>query len=132
MFEIELIICMKMDLALNNLQRLICHQIQTTSLEQLEKLTLNIFSCIWKGQLIQENLVLFTKISVMHWEMSMTLRWKIPRKVSIIRAKWKSVVSSSRLGHDYPSSNSELGGLYFTYCLFYRSDPTSIWLIAYQ
>ena len=28
MFEIELIICIKMDLALNNLQRLICHKIQ--------------------------------------------------------------------------------------------------------
>ena len=28
LFEIELIICIKMDLALNNLQRLICHKIQ--------------------------------------------------------------------------------------------------------
>ena len=27
LFEIELIICMKMDLALNNLQGLICHKI---------------------------------------------------------------------------------------------------------
>ena len=27
--EIELTICMKMDLALNNLQRLICHKTQT-------------------------------------------------------------------------------------------------------
>ena len=26
LFEIELIICIKMDLALNNLQRLICHK----------------------------------------------------------------------------------------------------------
>ena len=31
MFEIELIICIKMDLALNNLQRLICHQTKTTN-----------------------------------------------------------------------------------------------------
>ena len=31
MFEIELIICIKMDLALNNLQRLICHKTQTTN-----------------------------------------------------------------------------------------------------
>ena len=30
MFEIELIIFIKMDLALNNLQRLICHKIQPT------------------------------------------------------------------------------------------------------
>ena len=30
MFEIELIICIKIDLALNNLQRLICHKTQTT------------------------------------------------------------------------------------------------------
>ena len=30
MFEIELVICIKMDLALNNLQRLICHKTQTT------------------------------------------------------------------------------------------------------
>ena len=29
MFEIELFICIKMDLALNNLQRLICHKTQT-------------------------------------------------------------------------------------------------------
>ena len=31
MFEIELIICIKMDLAFNNLQRLICHKTQTTN-----------------------------------------------------------------------------------------------------
>ena len=30
MFEIELIICLNMDLALNNLQRLICHKTQPT------------------------------------------------------------------------------------------------------
>ena len=30
MFEIELIICLKIDLALNNLQKLICHKAQTT------------------------------------------------------------------------------------------------------
>ena len=29
LFEIELIICINMDLALNNLQRLICHKTQT-------------------------------------------------------------------------------------------------------
>ena len=31
LFEIELIICIKMDLALNNPQRLICHKTQTTN-----------------------------------------------------------------------------------------------------
>ena len=31
MFEIELIICIKMDLALNNLKRLICYKTQTTN-----------------------------------------------------------------------------------------------------
>ena len=31
MFEIELIICIKMDLALNNLQRLICYKTQPTN-----------------------------------------------------------------------------------------------------
>ena len=31
LFEIELIICIKIDLALNNLQRLICHKIQPTN-----------------------------------------------------------------------------------------------------
>ena len=31
MFKIELIICIKMDLVLNNLQRLICHKTQTTT-----------------------------------------------------------------------------------------------------
>ena len=31
MFETELTICIKMDLALNNLQRLICHIIQPTN-----------------------------------------------------------------------------------------------------
>ena len=31
-FEIELIICIKMDLALNNLQMLICHKTQTNTL----------------------------------------------------------------------------------------------------
>ena len=29
LFEIELFICIKMDLALNNIQRLICHKTQT-------------------------------------------------------------------------------------------------------
>ena len=33
MFEIELIICIKMDLALNNLQKLICHKTQLTNLK---------------------------------------------------------------------------------------------------
>ena len=32
-FEIELIYCIKMDLALNNLQRCICHKNQSTNLE---------------------------------------------------------------------------------------------------
>ena len=32
LFEIELIICIKMDLALDNRQRLICHKIQPTQL----------------------------------------------------------------------------------------------------
>ena len=31
LFEIELIICIKMDLALNKLQRLMCHKTQTTN-----------------------------------------------------------------------------------------------------
>ena len=31
LFEIELLICIKMDLALNNLQRLTCHETQTTN-----------------------------------------------------------------------------------------------------
>ena len=31
LFEIELFICITMDLALNNLQRLICHKTQTTN-----------------------------------------------------------------------------------------------------
>ena len=30
-FEIQVIICIKLDFALNNLQRLICHKIQTTN-----------------------------------------------------------------------------------------------------
>ena len=31
LFEIELIICIKIDLVLNNLQRLICHKNQTNN-----------------------------------------------------------------------------------------------------
>ena len=31
LFEIELIICIRMDLALNNLQRLICHKTQASN-----------------------------------------------------------------------------------------------------
>ena len=31
LFEIELTICIKIDLALNNLQRLICHKTQQTN-----------------------------------------------------------------------------------------------------
>ena len=34
LFEIELFIYIKMDLALNNLQRLICHEIQTNKLKR--------------------------------------------------------------------------------------------------
>ena len=34
LFEIELIICIKMDSALNNLQWLICHENQTTNQPQ--------------------------------------------------------------------------------------------------
>ena len=32
LFKIELFICIKMDLALNSLQRLICHETQTNKL----------------------------------------------------------------------------------------------------
>ena len=39
LFEIELIICIKMDLTLNNLQRLICHKTQPTN--QLDAITLS-------------------------------------------------------------------------------------------
>ena len=46
LFEIELIICIKMDLALNNLHRLICHKTQPTnqsfSIGYLFALSLNI------------------------------------------------------------------------------------------
>ena len=41
MFEIELIICIKMRLALNNLQRLICHKTQTTNPASILDMTLN-------------------------------------------------------------------------------------------
>ena len=34
LFEIELITCIKMDLALDNLQKLICHKTQSTKLNQ--------------------------------------------------------------------------------------------------
>ena len=36
LFEIDWIICIKMDLALNNLQRLICHKTQPTNIYCLE------------------------------------------------------------------------------------------------
>ena len=39
MFEIELPICIKMDLALNNLQRLICHKTQTTNQHYLDSIS---------------------------------------------------------------------------------------------
>ena len=35
MFELELIICIKMDLALNNQQRLICHKTQPTNQQSI-------------------------------------------------------------------------------------------------
>ena len=38
LFEMELIMCIKMDLALNNLQRLICYKTQTTN--QPNKITI--------------------------------------------------------------------------------------------
>ena len=37
LFEIELIICIKMNLALNNLQRLICHKTQLAIKENQNK-----------------------------------------------------------------------------------------------
>ena len=43
MFEIELIICMKMDFALNKLQGLICHKNQPTN--QPKELTVNKIHC---------------------------------------------------------------------------------------
>ena len=38
MFEIELVICIKSDLALNNQQKLICHKTQTTSQSKITKM----------------------------------------------------------------------------------------------
>ena len=43
MFEIKLIICIKMDLALNNLQMLICHKTQTTNHLLEEKQSTTVF-----------------------------------------------------------------------------------------
>ena len=40
LFEVELIICRKMDLALNNQQRLICHKNLYLSLTELDELEL--------------------------------------------------------------------------------------------
>ena len=42
MFEIELIISIKMDLELNNLQRLICHKTQTTNQQGLNEVEFSI------------------------------------------------------------------------------------------
>ena len=36
LFEIELLICIKMDLALNNIQKLICHKTQQTNIRVME------------------------------------------------------------------------------------------------
>ena len=42
-FEIELIICLKLDFMLNNLQRLICHKTQTTNQPIIQLLAVNFY-----------------------------------------------------------------------------------------
>ena len=55
MFEIELIICITMDLALKNLQRLICYKTQTihqpTFCDLLGIFLINLFVCLDKNNL---------------------------------------------------------------------------------
>ena len=47
MFEIELTLCIKMDLALNNLQRLICHKTQTTNQFMLHMCMCGKYICMY-------------------------------------------------------------------------------------
>ena len=49
LFELELLFCIKMDLVLNNLQRLICHKTQTNYIlaEFWLYLGFQLFSCFW-------------------------------------------------------------------------------------
>ena len=46
MFVVELIICIKMDLALNNLQSLICHKTQSNKPIKLRKISLKNGNCL--------------------------------------------------------------------------------------
>ena len=46
LFEIELIICIKMDLALNNLQRFICHNTQTA--QPIRNNIFMVYPCYYK------------------------------------------------------------------------------------
>ena len=55
MFQIELIICLKMDLALNNLQTLVCHETQTTN--QLCQKLQNPAQCTDKNKKIFPNYI---------------------------------------------------------------------------
>ena len=77
MFEIKLIICIKMDLALNNLQGLICHKTQTNKLSE-KKLDGNytrilhaVLKKSWKQyptkQQLYEHLPLISQIIQVRW-----------------------------------------------------------------
>ena len=49
LFKIELTICIKMDLTLNNLQRLICHKTQPTNQQTVNTWrVINFTICVWR------------------------------------------------------------------------------------
>ena len=87
MFEIELIICIKVDLALNNLLRLICHKTHQTKPNQTKQFSVILMSSnpFWDEVLIPcrgYNQCILSP----HW-----LGWN--RKIGVIYSELKSVIN---------------------------------------
>ena len=65
LFKIKQFICIKMDLSLNNLQRLICHKTQTKKKQQANKPNNTDF--IFMQKTIKIFFLIFLKILLIHW-----------------------------------------------------------------
>ena len=112
MFEIELIICIKMDLALNDLQRLICYKTHTTNYSSIVTyLCKNSFLLCWNSckQCSESSACCFDQL----WA-NAAPTWKTAFSLTIVHIKVKTLLSdifnSSAILHNFnlPSAKRSL------------------------
>ena len=131
MFEIELIICIKMDLASNNLQRLICHKTQTTNKPKTLIYTLSLF--LPQVKIIINSFIsffsFFRKMAVIskNWKTFFTLRncllqcqiWLLNKDICIWKNNFKNYMRFTNILWNVWKISQSLEMLFFFFFFFF-------------